>query len=580
MTEESTLASRGPSMDRTKEQPDGAGQKVSQDTSPSGSYTDAPEVTEFHPSLRTWLAFLTLAVLTLMVALDGTSISVALPIIATKLKGTAIEAFWSGTSFLLCSTVFQPSFASFSNIFGRKPMVFVALVFFLAGSILAGVATNFTMMLTGRSLQGVGGGGIIAICEIVVTDLVPLRLRGNYFGIISAMWSLGSVTGPILGGGFSQNVTWRWIFYINFPFIGIGAVFIYLFLKLNFKPTSLMSKLQRIDYVGTALFVGSTTAFLIPVTWGGVMYDWNSWRTLVPLIIGGVGMIVTMLYETYVAANPIIPLTVFATRTAIVSYIETVLHGLVLWCGLYYMPLYFETVKEYSPILSGIALFPMSFTVAPSAAIIGFLVSKTGYYRWSIWLGFALSTLGMGLFLILDVNTSVVAWIFLMLPAGLGLGILFPALGFAIQASALKGHMAISVAMFSFFRAFGQSIGVAIGGVIFQNQMRRNLLKYPEFAAQAAAMSKDAAGLVQIVRAMADGDEKMHLKEAYTDSLRIVWAVCCALLGVAGLLSLFTKAYDLNQALDSDQTVKEKKKSTTALVEEGAEKEKEKTLLS
>ena len=129
-------------------------------------------------------------------------------IISEKLNGTAIEAFWSGTSFLLCSTIFQPSFASFSHIFGRKPVIMIALLLFLAGAIVAAVANGFTLLLVGRSLQGVGGGGLITLTEIVVTDLVPLRLRGKWFGIISGMWSLGSVTGPVIGGAFAEDVTW------------------------------------------------------------------------------------------------------------------------------------------------------------------------------------------------------------------------------------------------------------------------------------------------------------------------------------------------------------------------------------
>ncbi|EGE09577.1 hypothetical protein TEQG_08520, partial [Trichophyton equinum CBS 127.97] len=203
----------------------------------------------------------------------GTSISVALPIIASKLHGSAIEAFWSGTSFLLCSTVFQPSFASFSNIFGRKPMTLIALTLFFVGTLVSGLSNNFTQMLVGRSIQGVGGGGIIALTEIVVTDLIPMRERGKYFGILSSMWSLGSVLGPVLGGGFSQNVSWRWIFYINFPFVGISLIFIILFFKLTRIPDSLATKLRRIDYIGSALFIASAVSFLIPVTWGGVMYD-------------------------------------------------------------------------------------------------------------------------------------------------------------------------------------------------------------------------------------------------------------------------------------------------------------------
>lgn len=326
-----------------------------------------------------------------------------------------------------------------------------------------------------------------------------------------------------------------------------------------------MDKLRRIDYIGTVLFVGSVTSFLIPLTWGGVMYPWDSWRTLVPLIVGAVGLVGFMLYESFLAAEPSIPPSIFATRTAVVSYIETVLHGLVLWCCLYYLPLYFETVKEYSPVISGVALFPLSFTVAPSATVSGILCTVTGRYRWAIWSGFALSTLGLGIMYLLDVTTSIAAWIFLMLPAGLGMGILFPSLGLAIQASAAPDDMALAVAMFSFFRAFGQALGVAIGGVIFQNRMRHNLLGYPILAPMADEYSRDAAGLVQVVRSMSDtgsqGAQKILLKQAYTDSLSVVWIVCCGILGVAGLLSLLTRAYDVNRGIDSVQTIRDGKKT-------------------
>jgi MFS family permease len=164
----------------------------------------------FHPSRRLYLAFLSLAVLTLMVALDGTSISVALPTIATALHGTTIEAFWSGTAFLLCNTVFQPTFASLGYIFGRKQMTLVALSFFLAEALIAALARGFTLLLVGRSVQGVGGGGLVAITEIVLTDLVPLSKRGTYTGVIGSMYAIGGAAGPIIGGAFAQ-VGWRWI---------------------------------------------------------------------------------------------------------------------------------------------------------------------------------------------------------------------------------------------------------------------------------------------------------------------------------------------------------------------------------
>jgi hypothetical protein len=338
------------------------------------------------------------------------------------------------------------------------------------------------------------------------------------------------------------------------------VLFVLLFLKLNFAPTSLVEKLRSVDYVGTVLFIGSTASLLIPLSWGGVMYDWSSWRTLVPLLIGVAGLLAFAYYEYRFASHPIIPHTIFQNRTSVVSMIGSVLQGLILWCTLYYLPLYYEAVKGYSPIVSGVALFPETFTVAPSAIIVGFVVTYTGKYRWAIWLGWTVSTIGLGLLCIIKPDTSIVGWIFLNIVPGIGLGVLFPSLGYAIQASATNENLAIAVAMFSFFRAFGQATGVAIGGVVFQNRMHSQLLNYPALAPLADQYSRDAAGLVQILKSMPDGNDKNDLRTAYTDSLRIVWAVCCAISGVALMASLLTESYDLNRALSSNQGLRDKKK--------------------
>ena len=170
--------------------------------------------------------------------------------------------------------------------------------------------------------------------EIVVTDLVPLRYRGQWQGLIAAMWSLGSVTGPVIGGAFAI-VQWRWIFWINLPFIGISYVAVPLFLRLNIVPSSIAAKLRRVDWAGSFIFVASMTSFLIPLTWGGVMYDWSSWRTIVPLVMGALGILGFCLYEKYVATEPAIRLAIFRNRTANLAYFTTTLHGLILWCLLY-----------------------------------------------------------------------------------------------------------------------------------------------------------------------------------------------------------------------------------------------------
>ncbi|KAL8968053.1 MAG: hypothetical protein Q9197_005084 [Variospora fuerteventurae] len=526
------------------------------------SAAEESQLDPWKPSLRLYLAFMTLAVITMVVALDGTSLSVALPVISSQLGGTAIEAFWSGTSFLLCSTIFQPSFASFSHIFGRKPMIMVGLVFFVVGAIVAATSPNFEVLLVGRSLQGIGGGGLIALTEIVVTDLVPLRLRGKWFGLISSMWALGSVSGPIIGGALAHGDTWRWIFWLNLPFCGVAFVFVPLFLRLAFKASHFSVQLARVDWFGSFLFIASTTSFLIPVTWGGVSYPWTSWRTLVPLCIGIAGLITFAFYEEVVATEPLIRPAIFKNRTSAVSYIATVVHGMILWSLLYYLPLYYEAVKGFSPIISGIALFPETFTVAPTCVVVGILITVTGRYRWAIWSGWVLTVLGTGLLYKLDVNVSTVEWIFLNLVGGLGMGMLFPSMAFAIQASQKNEDLAFAVAMFSFFRAFGQALGVAVGGTVFQNQMKTKLLSYPALASRADEYSRDASSLVQIIKAMEGGVVKDSLRHAYADSLKVVWLTMCGLAGVGMILSLWIRGLDMNKPLETEQGfISERKKN-------------------
>ncbi len=324
-------------------------------------------------------------------------------------------------------------------------------------------------------------------------------------------------------------------------------------LILAFKVSSLADKLRRVDWIGSVLFIGSTTSFLIPITWGGVSYAWDSWRVLVPLIIGIVGLLVFVVFEEYVAKEPLIRLDVFKNRTAAASYFETTLHGMILWSVLYYMPLYYEAVKGETPVLAGVSLFPASFTVAPAAMVTGIVISKTGRYRWAIWSGWVLTTLGTGILYLLDVNTTTVQWVFLNLVSGLGMGILFPSMAFSIQAATINKDLAFAVALFSFFRAFGQAIGVAVGGVIFQNQLKKKLLTYPLLAPMAGTYSSDASGLVQIIKAMQHGPARTQLIQSYADALKTVWIVMCALAGVALVSSFLIKGFELDRALETEQ---------------------------
>ncbi|KAL0935207.1 major facilitator superfamily transporter [Colletotrichum truncatum] len=517
----------------------------------------------FKPSREFLLAFGALCTVVLAVAIDATTLSVALPTMSTQLGGTALEAFWSGTSFLLASTVLQPTIAGLSIIFGRKYMVYVASLLFAVGSIVGAVANDFTIVIVGRTIQGVGGGGILALSEVIVTDLVPLAVRGQWFSMLSAIWSVGSVTGPLIGAGFAQNVSWRWIFWINVPIIVLGVVMVFFFLKQTKIPGDFMGKLGRFDWLGSFLFTAGSTSFLFGISTGGVMYEWNSFRSLLPLILGVVILVVFGYWELKLAKEPIINKGIFNNWTMIANYIMTVFHGMILWTLIYFLVFYYQAVKSYSVVISAVAALPETLTVAPAAMAVGIIAGTTGRYRWSIWAGWIITTLGAGLLCLMRPETTIPAWIWLNIPIGLGTGMLFPAMALSIQAACEPALNGQAVAFYSFLRTFGQSIGVAVSGVIFQNAFRERLADIPSLAHLADEYSRDATIVVEIIKYMPMSSTRIELVEAYCDALRAVWITLIAFSAFCMLVSATVKRYSLEQEHVTEQRLVVSDESST-----------------
>lgn len=316
--------------------------------------------------------------------------------------------------------------------------------------------------------------------------------------------------------------------------------------------------LGKVDYLGIVLFVASLPSFLIPLTWGGTMYPWNSWHTLVPLLLGVAGLIGFVVYEKLVAAQPLVPLVIFNNVTQSVSYASTFLHGMILWAIVYYLPLYYEGALGYSPVIAGLAVFPESLTVAPISVITGIVAARVGSYRWAIWSGWPVTALGIGLICYLDADSTIPQWVFINLVAGIGLGTLYPAVMLAVQAAADPEYLTISVTMTPFFRALGQAVGVAIGGVVFQNRIKHEFSNYPQLGRSAAAYAQDASSLVQYIKALPrDGVERELIEGLYAKSLSIVWAVMCGIAGLGIVTAIFTKGYTLSQAFSSKQGLKQ-----------------------
>ncbi|KAF2005671.1 MFS general substrate transporter [Amniculicola lignicola CBS 123094] len=546
---------------------------------------------KFRPGWRFHWIFFCLCLLTLIVALDATSLSVALPIISTALKLPTLDAFWAGTSFLLTSTLSQPILAALSHVFGRVRITLWSLAIFTLGCILAALSRDFAYLVAGRIFQGIGAGGLISLTEIIITDIVPLRDRGTYYGYIAGTWAVGSVSGPLLGGALSSTKGhsgtfaegWRWIFWFNVPIAVIAGAAIPFLLRLEqpMKDKSLKEKLKAVDWIGAFLLTVSTTIILVPLTWAGIQYPWGSAAVLVPLFLGILGIACFLFWEIkdYHKGEPLIQLSIFNNPTAIASYFGILIQGIILWALLYYLPFYYEACHGYTPLISGVAVLPETLSVAPTALFTGILITRYGKYTPPVFIGWGITTLGLGLMYLLDEHTSKPKWIALNILPGLGLGLLFPGLEYATQAAAGQKHVAHAAAMYNFIRAFGQSIGVAIGGLIFQTQFLKSLLMHPElFDRKAAALyAKDATALIDMLTELKSiappeggnglivvtegmGELKAVLLSSYAGALKVLWVVMAGLAAVAGAVSWWTRELGIDEGLGGGQGLRRKER--------------------
>ncbi|KAJ4291826.1 hypothetical protein N0V90_009722 [Kalmusia sp. IMI 367209] len=528
------------------------------DSSASSSTLDLEKMDipaeEWKPEKKEWFIMISLSIISLMVALDATILVTVLPQITQSLGGNAIDAFWTGTSYLLSSAVFQPVIASVSEYFGRQQLLIFSLVFFTVGTILCAVANDFTVMLVGRSVQGVGGGGIITLSQVIFCDIVPLRFRPKYFAIVLSAWSIGTIIGPVVGGAFVSNTTWRWVFYINFPFCGLGFVLAFLFVRLNaVAKLTLSQKLRQTDWIGALLFLGSTTVFLIGLSWGGVQYSWASAQTLAPLIVGLAGIAVFGAWQLWIRPQSLLPMSIFYCPSAVFAFYCALANGLVLFSALYYIPFYCMSVRSSSPTRAGIDLFPAVFLLLPGSIVVAALTTRLGSFRWAIWIGWALVTLGSGLLLLLDLHTKYVVLAVAIGIFGVGCGMVLTSVNVGIQAIAKVNDAAMAASMYGFMRSLGMPLGVAISGTIFQNAMSSKLSVYglPQDIAH------DSERYIYVLRSMAHDDPKRTaILESYLHGFRAVFILMTCMSASALAISLLIKKFDMNKKLQARFSVR------------------------
>ncbi|KAJ5520149.1 Major facilitator superfamily domain general substrate transporter [Penicillium fimorum] len=484
-----------------------------------------------------------------LAALDMTIISTALPTIAAQFNASESGFSWIASSYLLANAACIPLWGKISDIWGRKSIIVLANVVFLVGSLICALAHNMATIIAGRAVQGVGGGGIIILANISVSDLFSLRDRPMYYGLFGAVWAIAGALGPVVGGAFTTNVSWRWCFWLNLPVGGVSLSILVIFLRIESPKTPFWAGLRCIDWTGTFLIIGGTLMFLFGLEFGGVNYPWASPTVICLIVFGVLTWALAMFLEWKVAKFPIIPPRLFNEWYNILILLICSCHGATFIASTYYLPLYFQTVIQSTPIMSGVYVLPLVLSLAVGSAATGVVMKKTGRYRELIIGGMSCMALGFGLFIDLKPYASWPRIIIYQLIAGIGIGPNFQAPLVAFQANIRPSDMATATATFGFIRQLSTSMSVVLGTVIYQNVMSKQSAEIIAAVGPktAAIVSSSFGGASKSLVQSLTPSQRTVILGAYTHSLSRMWIFYTCVACTGFILALLIRPRELTR---------------------------------
>ena len=394
-----------------------------------------------------------------LVALSQTSITTALPTIAGELGGVELVA-WIVTAYLLAATAATPLFGRISDLHGRDRIFKLAVVIFLVGSVLAALAPNMSLLIGARAVQGIGGGGVIALAMTIMGDILSPRERGRYQGYLGAVFGVASVSGPLIGGFLVDQLDWRWVFWMNLP-LGVAALLVTN--RVLHLPHRRIE--QRIDYLGATLLVVGVSALLLAAAWGGDQYAWGS-AVIVSLGIGGLATTVLFVVHQHRTPQPIIPLRLFRSRTFSLTASGAFVIGAMMFSSLVFLPVFLQLVTGATPTEAGLLMAPLMIGVVSATTLSGRLITRTGSYKRYPVAGMLLCGVALALLATMDVDTSRPEASAYMALLGIGLGLTLQNLILVAQNDAPADDLGVVTATVNFTRTLGGSIGTAVFGAI------------------------------------------------------------------------------------------------------------------
>jgi EmrB/QacA subfamily drug resistance transporter len=495
----------------------------------------------------------------LLAALDQTIVATALPRIVSDLGGFDRFA-WVFTAYMLASTAGLPIAGKLSDIYGRKPLYLAGIAIFILGSILSGTSQSMTQLILFRGLQGLGAAVIMANAFAVVGDIFPPAERGKWMGIFGAVFGIASIVGPLTGGYITDNLSWRWVFYVNLP-VGLAASLVLLIAMPHLRDQSVK---RKIDFTGAAVLVAAVVGLLLAFTWAGNTYPWVS-----PQVTGMMAFSAAMFLLFWVvekrAAEPVLPPNLFASRIFNVAMGVTFLTGIAMFGTIIFLPLFIQAVIGASATGSGAVLTPMMFSVVAGSAISGQIISRTGHYRFLGVAGMALMVLGLFLFSRMDADTSYGTVVRNMVVMGVGLGATFPTYVISVQNAFPHRMLGIVTSTVQFFRMTGGTFGAAIMGSLLASRMAAHLARAVAQAQQSGALPPQMAAMMSDSALPSQGLDALNgfssggmsglpeammgpVRTALATALQDVFLLAVAFAAVAAVVGVFMREIPLRRS--------------------------------